>query len=62
MQKRFYRLKQSKKNDKSKSKGNKEVDKVAPNVGNHELNRRDFMKLSALVAGGVLASAVWKIL
>ena len=54
MGKKFYRSQHRKKFVQNKSSDSM----VNPEVGNNKLKRRDFMKLSAIVAGGTLASAV----
>jgi spore coat protein A, manganese oxidase len=58
MQKKFYQLKQNKKRCRNESKDSVEVVIRAREVGKRELKRRDFLKLSALVAGGAFATTV----
>ncbi len=58
MSKKNCQSQQNKKNLEGKSVDSTAVDSVGSEVGNRELKRRDFMKLSALLAGGALATVV----
>ena len=58
MHKKNYQSQKNKKNVESKSVDSATVDSVLSEVGSHKLKRRDFMKLSALLAGGALATVV----
>ena len=60
MSKKSRRSQQNKKRVKSKS-FDSTTDDVGPDFGRRELKRRDFMKLSALLAGGALATAVLEV-
>ena len=56
MRKKFHGTQQNKINVNGKSVDSSTADVVSPDGGNHELKRRDFMKLSAILAGGAIAT------
>lgn len=56
MRKKFYRTRQNKISVEVESVDSSAFDIVGPDVSNHELKRRDSTKLSAILAGGVLAT------